>query len=370
MSTKQRSADDLRAIFAADASDVPDDAAQRIWAEVDTPVHVVRTHPARVRRWAVPLAAAAVVAAVAVPLAVVRVLPHHSATNSGTSPSLRRADLAYTFDVTPVAGLTFAFGDIVPTSQGAAISRNGVDVMGSVIVNARGAFDPTVVANAEPVSVNGHRGYYGLTYAGGAEKADEGTSVVVQPARDPTVAWEIAPDRWATVFLPEHAAANVRATLLQIATAVRLTAPRPLHLPFRTDWLPRNAPAMSEAESWFTSQQDWGGIQRFGDTAHHRGLEILESRSGNPGFQPNTTAAGHPAQFFPARDVNRPARPSYPPASSTPMHLPANLTVSLGGDAWLTLTGDYSEADLIRIVEHLSLTPTPDDHSTWFDATQ
>ena len=43
MSTKQRSEDDLRAIFAADASDVPDNAAQRIWAELDTPRSPVRS---------------------------------------------------------------------------------------------------------------------------------------------------------------------------------------------------------------------------------------------------------------------------------------------------------------------------------------
>ena len=180
------------------------------------------------------------------------------------------------------------------------------------------------------------------------------------------MAWEIAPDRWATVFLPERAATKVRAALLQIAAAVRLTTPRPLHLPFRTGWLPRNAPAMSEAESWFTSQQDWGGIQRFGDTAHHRGLEILESRSGS--LRPNTTAAGHPAQFYPARDVSRPAPPTG--THKPPLHIPAGLIVRLGADAWLTVTGDYSEADLIRIVEHMTFTPTPDDHSTWFDATQ
>ncbi len=371
MSTKQRSEDDLRAIFAADASDVPDNAAQRIWAELDTPVHVVRTHPARVRRWAVPLAAAAVVAAIAVPLAVVRVLPHHSATNSGTSPSLRRADLAFTFDVAPVAGLTFTFGVITPTFQTAAIGKNGVDMFGNVTVSSPGTFDPSRIANPKPVTVNGHRGYYGLALPLGTDDAETSGNSVVRPLPFPTVAWEIGPDEWATVYLPEEKVANVRTTELQIAAAVRLTAPRPMLLPFRTGWLPGGTPPMTNAGSifGFAPLQDWDAGLRFGDP-NNPDLDIDEHHPSNGAFKPNATVAGHPAQFYPARNASRPARPTGTRKPPKPLRVPALLTVSLGADAWLTLSGDYSEADLIRIVEHMTFTPTPDDHSTWFDATQ
>ncbi len=114
----------------------------------------------------------------------------------------------------------------------------------------------------------------------------------------------------------------------------------------------------------FTSPQDWDAGLRFGDP-NNPDLDIDEHHASNVKFKPNTTAAGHPAQFYPARNVSRPAPPTG--ARNLPK---AVLIVRLGSDDWLTLRGAYSEADLIRVVEHMSLTSTPDDQAAWFDATQ
>jgi hypothetical protein len=371
MTTQYRSEDDLRAVFRAEAAEVHDEAAQ-LFVPARPPASPAR---AAARRWAIPVAAAAAVAVIAVPLAFVR-MGHHA---TPANDQLGGVPLAFTFSVAPVSGWRVTPDAIHATYQDAVIAQGDNDMFGDVTVSAPGAFDPRPIASGEQVTINGHQGYFGESVPVNSP-APGGTPV-------PTVAWQVAPDQWATVTVSGQGI-DVRDVELQIARAVSLTTPTPMRLPFRTGWLPDTARSVTEARSSVAPSGSWSTLMQLGGT--DGSLQITEyavpSGSTNVAgsFEPNTTVGGHPAQYSPR--LGDPGRvessgaavvtrtpvmitgtqlPTLPPAPQWP-----SLKVDLGADVRLQVTGDYSQADLMHVAESLTLSSNPNDPTTWFDQTQ
>ena len=369
MTTQYRSEDDLRAVFRAEAAEVHDEAAQ-LFLPTRLPASPARN---AARRWAIPLAAAAAVAVIAVPVAFVRV-GHHS-TPAGDQPG--GVPLAFTFSVAPVSGWRVTPEAIGATYQDAVIAQGDNDMFGDVTVSAPGAFDPGPIESGEQVTINGHQGYFGESVP------------VNSPGGKPmpTVAWQVATDQWATVTISGQGI-DVRGVELQIARAVSLTAPTPIRLPFRTGWLPDTAQSVTGARSAVPPSGNWSTFMQLGRSDSSLEISAYAAPSGSTDpagpFEPNTTVGGHPAQYSPrfgdpgsldtsggpvaTRTPGMTVRTQLPTRAPWP-HWPS-LKVDLGGDAWLEVAGDYSQADLMHVAESLTLSSNPDDPSTWFDQTQ
>jgi hypothetical protein len=371
MTTQYRSEDDLRAVFRAEAAEVHDEAAQ-LFAPARLPASPAR---AAARRWAIPLAAAAAVAVIAVPLAFVRV-GHHSTPGSD---QLGGVPLAFTFSVAPVPGWRVTPDAIHATYQDAVIAQGDNDMFGDVTVSAPGAFDPGPIKSGEQVTINGHQGYFGESVPVNS------TAPGGKPM--PTVAWQVAPDQWATVTVSGQGI-DVRDVELQIARAVSLTTPTPMRLPFRTGWLPDTAQSVTEARSAVPPSGNWSTFMQLGsgDSSLDISAYAVPSGATDPAgsFEPNTTVGGHPAQYSPrlgdpdSLDTSGGPVDTRSPVMTTRTQLPTllpsphwpSLKLDLGGDAWLQVTGDYSQADLMHVAESLTLSSNPNDPTTWFDQTQ
>jgi hypothetical protein len=347
--TLYRSEDDLRAVFRTEAAEVPEDAPPMF--------EPARTARNGARRWAVPLAAAAAVAAIAVPMALVEV--NHRSIPAQSPP--RWAPLSYLFAVAPVPGWHISSATLGVTYQDAAIT-SGISQIGDVTLSAPEALDPTPIKRGEPVMINGRTGYFGnlapvnttaseivpLKTAGGSV----GGSVQVKQA--PTVAWEIAPRQWATVLLYPHAypkpLTDVRSAELAIAKAVSLITPRPLRLPFRTGWRPATAESFYWASTYLPIRTRWYGtlvLGHFGQPLSISEYALLPGDPSSGPFTPDLMIGSHPATFM----------QSVPEARS--------LMIDLGERIQLIIEGNYSKADLIHVAQSLALASNPKDPSTW-----
>src|SRR5262249_32257194 len=147
--------------------------------------------------------------------------------------------------------------------------------VGPITVYSAGAFDPTAAKKGRPVTVQGHRGYFGnLRVANGVTAFVGQGSVLVahepgatpspprstpspsssqpmpsgirllhaaipaampQPPR-PSLAWEDAPDSWAVV--QASWSKNPLADTQLIAEHVRIGDHQPLRMPFKLGWVP------------------------------------------------------------------------------------------------------------------------------------
>jgi hypothetical protein len=300
-----------------------------------------------VRRRAVGvLAAASVAVVVAGGAALVGDLTGPSGPRPAMPPAaLHLNALEYPFAVDESTGLEVDYRDA--RFVGASTADVGTGGTGPVRYPYRldvlqtGRYVPPRGQAGEPVQVNGMRGFYfpDFTY-GYPENRSEGV---------PGVAWEYAQDSWATVrYQPEAPRsvppADVRETMLRIASAVRFDRTTPLRLPFRIGYLPA-------------------------------GLQPPEGFPADMGAGPNNINAGFsltsPAgwlSFYLVAPVGGPppvGEPTVQHTSYDTVKVVANLgqfTVQVEG-------GGYPPDEVKRVAQ--SITPADlHDESTWIDAEQ
>jgi hypothetical protein len=369
----------LRELYADEARDIsePTDVMADVLARA-----TARPAPIR-RRWIAPVAAAAAVVAVTAGVIGLVGTRHHTAAAVHTLPPMPGRPLSFAATVGPLAGYRIANQYVMLDREVTELARtDGRKVYGGEVVSyLPGRYDSSAVLHGRLVAVNGHRGYFADASSNSAQ-VDH-----VSAPRTPTLAWEFAPNQWATVqgFGPSpktavktksahpsalsDAADDVFAAQLSIARAVDTTVRTPLLLSFRVGYLPAgllrgggDSIAPVQGKNWratvfFVNQRQAAG--RDPDPA--RPAFYLEAVRQDEWKAPESlprgaarlTVGGHPAVFEPGtRSGNQ-----------------AVLTVYFGG-ARVTIAGSFSRTQLVKVAKSITLASNVNDASTWFDATR
>lgn len=378
----------LAAVFADEARDVsePSDVLARVTFE----------RPVRTRhRWIAPVAAA--VAVVAVVVAAVAITSNRPDVDTGTGgPTLPQGlghDLHFSVAVGPITGYK-------PGSPYLATDREAINIelasddevmAGEVVAYAAGAYDPSAVRTGQPVNVQGHRGYFAMTTSS-ADQVDG----VQHPSKVPTLAWEFTPDRWVAVQGWDAATTPALKRLdplteeKRVARAVDTSAVKPLLLPYQVGYLPAGLQRGGGRD--YGIADDWTSYLWFVDsrpssTPNGNELSITAGAKRYAGDVRGTfTIDGHPAVYEPVRHGSPPPLPSAISPLPTPTETPSaqrivpgggssvtrlsdpSLTVDLG-PAVLTIRGNYSKDELVKIARSITPASNVNDRSTWFDAT-
>ena len=236
-----RTENDLRVALQHRADQAPETAPALIArALADQP----RRSPARARL-SVAVAVAMVAALIAVPFAV----KHLATSSNGRSPSPAATSPApSTTKVTALSWVTEPVGGwferlmygypnqeniftVVPPLHGTAV----------VITDfPPGGFDTDQLAEAKPVTVDGHRGYYGQITTMTGPKPTSGLRYHPIVGPHTALAWEIAPDQWVVLSDAYYESQNpTEKQLVQAATTLGLRVrSAPGRLPLKIGYLP------------------------------------------------------------------------------------------------------------------------------------
>jgi hypothetical protein len=366
---------DLRALFADEASDIsePADLLARLTVN-QSPPRATRTR--RWRGWVAPVAAAAaVVTVVSLATALSGTRQQTDAGAGGhTLPVMPGRDLGYTITVGAVSGYdtsaTYLSSDRETTDVKLSDGR-GV-LAGEVVAYPPGGFDPTAVRRGQPVTVQGHQGYFGASTSS-ADQVDH----VANPTRPATLAWEAAPDRWIVVQGWDAAASpplqarhlDPLTEEMRVAQAVDTSTTKPLLLPYRVGYLPAGlrhggGRATFRGDDW-SSYLWFLGVGQTGSAPYPPGLAITAFPKGDASgpVDGSLTIDGHPAQFRPAgRAGATTGKPPLPKAREV-----STLTVDFGS-AVVVIAGAYSQDELVRIAQSITIADDVNNPSTWFDA--
>ena len=218
----------------------------------------------------------------------------------------------------------------------------------------KGQFDPSVLGHATAINVNGAPG---LITEGPVTGSMEWTGLPIGiPANWPVqtaVAWQYAPDSWALVAGP-----GTRELITAIAQATSVGGAHHALVPFSVGYLP---PSLNQRRSISVSLAAHRALVSFGSAPsgpHDHALYISVSpTAANPAASPRDQVA--------LTVDGRPAR--YSPSQST-------LTMNCGRDCELTITWldsgtSLTKSELIKVAEHITVTTSLTDTSTWYDAT-
>jgi len=350
---------DLRAVLTDEARDISDPD------EIIGRVHLAepRRQPS-VRRWLVPAAAAAAVVAAITAVGLVVGDRHNGSAgpeSTTTLPGLLGEDLWYTMTVNPVAGydVTYREFDRTAVSSSIMLPHGDGSSIGGVTAYAPGTYDATAVKKGQRTTVQGRPAYYGKTRMSGSLM--------------PTLAWQPSPGRWIVIQGWNDTATRARhldplTEEMRVAAAVDVSAAEPIRLPFRVGYLPAGRlvrhVSLHMTKPAGETDLDFSLSGQVGRTPTGE----LTGRDFPPGFlsivlQPSSV----PGQFTPSNrkvDGHRAEFESLPGPFGKSV-----LAVDVGVGS-VTLQGDYSEQELIKIFRSITLAPDIDDPATWFDATK
>jgi hypothetical protein len=345
---------------------------------------VVDVVPGRRRRRPIAIvgaAAAIVIIAVLVSL-LVSVRGPKSKLPSGPAPTARRAPVSQKptilradFTIDPIAGYSFSEFNVMRDKQWVVVStavRPSVGPIAKVTVFAPRAFDPSDALRGQALTVHGHRAYFAKI------KMPESA-----PGEPKALTWEYKPTSWAVVeenppdppYKPTEAA--IRAEEVKIANAINTSHGAPLLVPFKFGYLPPGL--ITELGSGDMRPRVVGS---FGGT-----IGLGDGRQTAPDFRPDSTmwvwvtGTSDPRLIF----------CSNPSGNTTPRdftffkvgahtgclekdketHETQALQIDLirGHLELLVQAGIYSDEELKRIAQTITVAADPNDSTTWFDAT-
>jgi hypothetical protein len=237
-----RTENDLRIALEHRADQAPETAQTLIArALADQP------SPSPVRaRLSIGLAVAMVAALIAVPLAVRQAVRNSNGTHpnpaasSGAPSSKKVTELSWVIlpgdnwferAMYGYPNQENIFITLIPPARG-----NGVVVTDF----PPGGFDTSQLATAKPVTVDGHRGYYGQITTMTGPKPTSGLRYHPVVGPHTALAWELAPDQWVTLSegyygLLDLTEGQLVSTATSLGLRVRST---PTRLPFKIGYLP------------------------------------------------------------------------------------------------------------------------------------
>jgi hypothetical protein len=235
-----RTENDLRAALQHRADQAPE-VAQALIARALVDQH--RPSPTRARL-SIAVAVAIVAALIAVPLAIRQAVRNSSTPSPATSsgPPAAKKVTALSWVTPPTANWTerLLFGD--PNQENIFVHVPSPAGGNELIVTdfPPGGFDTGQLAGAKPVTVDGHRGYYGQLTTLTGPKPTSGLRYYPVVGPHTALAWEIAPDQWVVLSDSYYAAPHLtESQLVSVATGLGMQArSRPAGLPFKIGYLP------------------------------------------------------------------------------------------------------------------------------------
>jgi hypothetical protein len=250
--------------------------------------------------------------------------------------------------------------------------EDGYASMADVLVFDKGQFDPSLMKNATPIDVDGAPGLAAdVTPINDTVKWT--VASVMDPSKPPkvaTIAWQYAPDRWAVVAWRNATDTGARETALRIARATRIGQTHPALVPFKIDYLPAavdrrwsltfSGPGTSNVGFGNTASTYWPGFH-FRTPDRALPISVASAALNGPRRIPqkgdvSVTVAGQAAIYSPK-------------LSTLFVSCGATCTLLVGyGALGSHLAGSMSEAELIKVAEHITMAPSLSDTSTWFDA--
>jgi hypothetical protein len=304
--------------------------------------------------------------------------PDRAEPAAGPLPPSHPVDLTWRFSVGTVPGYDISRVSITNTVQVADISASGqLKSIGDIHIFARGALDPGTLTSGTPVTVNGKAGYFGMFHVPSPYDAVDGG----RPNQKPTLAWRYAEDAWALVSGDwgqsdsggSYDLGVARAAEQSVANAVDTAHSSALTVDFTLGWLPAGLVVENGVNSNTVEGAD----------PNHPTLQPVTQVGLSDGKQRDKR---YPGEYWgSALTIGRQhtaVRPDDPKPNVTVDGKPgyyesgAGLTVRYPDGTELVIQVDplhadtFSKADLVRIAQHASFAPSPDDVSTWVPAGQ
>jgi hypothetical protein len=336
--------------------------------------------------WTVAGAAAAVVAVaagVAVPQLVAGRRPVTTPVAPAASPTTKKAIPPFEYPDAPFTGniVGFKSGDFTvsgtvqvtpgyqvavivapghgtPTVDGAGKTHQSPNDVGTVTVFRPGAFDPKDFKSGRPVKINGHAGWY---------QSSVTTSQYGRPS--PAVAWPYAANAW-TVISTSDRGGLTQQQLTDLAAKLTSGPPQPARVGFKLSYVPKGfqlaaAGPSSTLMSPMTGES-YGRLFKGNYPYKHMTGTIDE---------PNLTNSQLPMMAF---TVYPKWYGKYSPPAGQPKNAPYCASQSLcyrstdDGEYEFELNGGGAvpDAELIKMLNHLTFATDPADPSTWYDATK
>jgi len=236
-----RTEEDLRIALQHRADQAPETAQTLIAHALMEPRH----SPTRARL-SIAVAVAMVAALIAVPFAVKHLSTnsngsHPSPAASSPAPSTKKVTALSWVALPPDGSWTERDMYGYPNQEDIYIALFPPPRGNGVIVTdfPPGGFDTGQLASAKPVTVDGHRGYYGQITTMTGPKPTSGLRYHPVVGPHPALAWEIAPDQWVVLSVGYYGTAMTESQLVSAATSLRLRArSAPARLPFKIGYLP------------------------------------------------------------------------------------------------------------------------------------
>ena len=360
---------DVRAVLAGQAHDIsePDDILARITFEH----RPGRRSPGR-RQWIAPVAAAAAVVAVvggAVALTSVNHRTHNRTEQaaSHTLPPTGGIELRYIGSIGRVPNYQIGRPVFASDRQLTEVSRNGVAEVADVTVYNEGAFKPSTIEHARPVTVGQIHGLFG-----------EVLVTVAAPSKHvvptPTLAWQLSSGRWVTItgwwpeyLAPYHLRLDPLTEAKRIAAAFDTSVSRPFLVPFRVGYLPNGLertggqstpPPTAPGTRWH------GSVDFNGAADGSRMVDFSAWPNRGTGLPSGTfDLGGHPALIHTLKTVD----PTQHPTKTTER---LDLDIYFGQSVVTIMTNGVSRDELIKIGRSVLVASNVNDPSTWFDATK
>jgi hypothetical protein len=369
------------------------DALNAKAAEAADQVSLPVSRPRSPRRLAPVLGAIAAVAAVAVTVSLVATRDKSSTATPTPTPTptpttvpspprtgcgaaaTKNITLRYDFRVDGPAGFTYTPESLCVAMQQMLVSGKDsithqsenpkvTSPVGSVSVFPAGAFNPKAVEKGRAVTVQGHRGYFATLPIIGAWGPAVGSAVlppgavVLEPPKPaPALAWEYALDSWAVV--QASWSTNPLADTQLIAAHVRIGEHQPIPMPFKLGWVP-NGLVVGGAQDLMIGLSDSTPAKSADCTTASCGSAMSVGV-----YTPGVPDAPHGPGTRRLKIGDHPAI-IYPKASE--------LDVGFGDRTlWIRVDpnhiGKFSDQDLIKIAQNVTMSPNMTNRKTWFDAT-
>jgi hypothetical protein len=233
---------------------------------------------------------------------------------------------------------------------------------GTVTVYHPGAYDARHVLHGQRVTLLGRPAYY--TFTSEPLESVPGGPAIPAPPPKPTLAWQTSDGRWIVIRgWEDQLAKSLHLDPLneerRTAAAVDTSASEPMRLPFRISYLPRGLTCVYAANS--TTRPHLIGPPLWAELdlgcPGKPDIRIqFGAPWGNTYSRANLRVNGHPA-------VLSGGLRAYPADA-------LQLMIDLGKKHFLTLGGEYPEAELVKIAKSITLAPDLDHPSKWFDATK
>jgi hypothetical protein len=354
---------DVRAVLTEQAHDIsePDDILARL--TTDRPGRLTANRSWQ-RRWLAPVAAAAAVAAV-VAGGVTLAGPDHK--SHQVQPAVHT--------LPPMGGIEFQFvGDLkapphylidqpifADDSQLSFVNGYGVAEIGDVTVYTKGAFDPSTIQNAQPVTIGRIHALFGTVMV------TLGPPVGPKVVPTPTLAWQLDSGRWIAItgwwpseLALHHLHLDALTEAKKIAASIDTSVTRPFLIPFRVGYLPSG---LQRAGGQYSYPLDNHGVMVDFQAAGHASPWVRFATGQVDDPRPTTLLLnGHPAGIQTTTELGDPKHPN----KITNKTL--DLVIYFDQSALTIQTKGVSRAELIKIGSSVSFASNINDTSTWFDA--